>query len=141
MEAIIHPPAGTTPPTSTAKIWTARVLAALLILFLLVDGGGKVMRFAPYVEGTAKVGFPASSLVPLGLVLIAATLLYAIPRTAVLGAVLLTGYFGGAVATHVRMGQPFVFPLVFGVITWACLYLRDERLRALLPLVRRRREP
>jgi hypothetical protein len=137
MEAIIHPTAGSTPRSSTAKLWTARVLSSLLILFLVVDGGGKVMRLAPYVEGTAKVGFPPGSLVPLGLVLLVSTLLYAIPRTAVLGALLLTGYFGGAIATHVRMDQPFVFPLVFGVITWACLYLRDERVRALLPLVRR----
>lgn len=116
---------------------SARILGSLLILFLIVDGGGKVMRLAPYVEGTAKVGFPPGALVPLGLVLLVSTLLYAIPRTSVLGALLLTGYFGGAIATHVRMGEPFVFPLVFGVITWACLYLRDDRVRALLPLVRR----
>lgn len=141
MEAIINRPAGSSARTSTAKLWTARILGSLLILFLLVDGAGKVLRLAPYVEGTAKVGFPDSSLVPLGLVLIVSTLLYAIPRTAVLGAVLLTGYLGGAVATHVRMGQPFIFPLVFGVITWACLYLRDDRLRALLPVVRGQRQP
>jgi hypothetical protein len=116
-------------------LWTARVLGTFVILFLLVDGAGKVLRLAPYVEGTAKVGYPAGSLVPLGLVLLACTILYAIRRTAALGAILLTAYLGGAVATHVRMGQPFIIPLIFGVIVWGCLYLRDERIRALLPLL------
>lgn len=123
-----------------ASIWTARILGALLILFLLADGAGKVLRLAPYVEGTAKVGYPAGCVVPLGFVLLASTTLYAIPRTAVLGAILLTAYLGGATATHVRLGQPFVFPIVFGVIVWGCLYLRDERLRSLLPFVRRPHE-
>jgi hypothetical protein len=126
-------------PTRTAdwKLWTARVLSTLVALFLVVDGVGKVLRLAPYVEGTAKVGYSDTVLVPLGLVLIASTALYVFRRTAVLGAVLLTGYLGGATATHVRIGQPFLFPVVFGVIVWGCLYLRDERVRALLPLVRR----
>ncbi len=95
------------------------------------------MRLAPYVEGTARVGYSAGSLVPLGLVLLASTILYAVPRTAVLGAILLTAYLGGATATHVRMGEPFLFPVVFGVIVWGCLYLRDERVRSLLPITRR----
>jgi hypothetical protein len=134
MEATIEP----TPVTTQAfdkKRWTARIVGALLILFLLVDAAGKIMRLTPYVEGTARVGYPAGALVPLGLVLLASTVLYAIPRTAVLGAVLLTGYLGGATATHVRIGEPFVMPVVFGMLLWGCLYLRDERLRALLPLV------
>jgi hypothetical protein len=139
MEATI--PTSTTPTTTTRsidkKLWTARVLGTLVILFLLVDGVGKVVRLPAYVEGTARVGYPAGVLVPLGLVLLASTILYTVRRTAVLGAVLLTGYLGGAVATHVRMGEPFLFPLVFGVIVWGCLYLRDERVRALLPVVRR----
>jgi hypothetical protein len=124
--------------TVDKKLWTARILGTLVILFLLVDGAGKVLRLAPYVEGTAKVGYADGCLVPLGLVLLASTILYAIPRTAVLGAILLTGYLGGATATQVRMGQPFFFPVIFGVIVWGCLYLRDERLRSLLPLVRPR---
>jgi hypothetical protein len=136
MEAISDRSAGSGTRAANTKLWTARILGALLLLFLVMDGAGKVMRLAPYVEGTAKVGFPDGSLVPLGLVLLASTLLYAIPRTAVLGAVLLTGYLGGATATHVRMGQPFVFPVVFGVLVWACLYLRDARIRALLPFHR-----
>lgn len=119
-----------------AKLWTARILGGLVILFLLVDGAGKVLRLAPYVEGTAKVGYPVSCLVPLGIVLLVSTILYAARRTAVLGAILLTGYLGGAVATHVRLGQPFFIPVLFGVVIWGCLYLRDERLRALLPFER-----
>lgn len=119
-----------------ATVWTSRVLRTLVVLFLLVDATGKILRLAPYVEGTAKVGYPEGCLVPLGVTLLVITVLYALPRTAVLGALLLTGYLGGAVATHVRMGQPFIVPVLFGVIVWACLYLRDARLRALLPFDR-----
>jgi hypothetical protein len=135
MEATIVPQVPETSPIR-AKLWTARILGALVILFLLVDAGGKVLRLAPYVEGTARVGYPVGCLVPLGLVLLVSTILYTVPRTAVLGAILLTGYLGGATATHVRMGQPFVMPVMFGIIVWGCLYLRDARLRSLLPLVR-----
>ena len=139
MEAVLdHGSSSPTTHSAPAKTWTARVLGSLLVLFLLVDGAGKVLRLAPYVEGTARVGYSPSCLVPIGLVLIACTTLYAVPRTAVLGAVLLTGYLGGATATHVRMGEPFFFPVVFGVLTWACLYVRDARVRTLL--VRRPRE-
>ena len=138
MEAIIDN-SSVAPPAraANAKIWTARILEGFAVLFLVVDGAGKVLRLAPYVEGTAKVGYPEGCLVPLGIVLLASTLLYAVRRTAVLGAILLTGYLGGATATHVRLGQPFVIPVLFGVILWGCLYLRDERLRSLLPFVRR----
>jgi hypothetical protein len=125
--------AGVSP--SGKQIWTGRVIAVLLVLFLLVDAMGKVLRLAPYVEGTARVGFPDGALVPLGVVLLACTLLYAIPRTAVAGAVLLTAYLGGATATHVRMGEPFVFPVVFGVLVWAAVYLRDRRLRTAIALL------
>lgn len=118
------------------SLWTARILGTLVVLFLLMDAVGKILRLAPYVEGTARVGYSPSVLVPLGLVLLASTILYAVPRTAVLGAILLTGYLGGATATHVRIGEPFIMPVVFGIIVWGCLYLRDERLRSLLPLTR-----
>jgi hypothetical protein len=137
MEATLNRPAESSIRAAKPGLWTARILAALLVLFLLVDAGGKILRLAPYVEGTAKVGYPDGCLVPLGLVLLASTLLYVVPRTAVLGAVLLTGYLGGATATHVRLGQPFVVPVVFGVFVWGCLYLRDARLRSLLPFDRR----
>ncbi len=130
MEAILDQ--GSSSATATAKTWTARILGSLLVLFLLFDGAGKALQFAPYVEGTVRVGYPASCVVPLGIVLLVCTILYVVPRTAVLGAILLTGYLGGATATHVRMGEPFLFPVVFGVLLWACLYVRDERVRTLL---------
>jgi hypothetical protein len=133
MEATLERPVESSTRANNARLWTARILGTLLSLFLVVDAIGKILRFAPYVEGTAKVGYPDGCLVPLGVVLLVSTLLYVWPRTAVLGAVLLTGYLGGATATHVRIGQPFVFPVIFGVLLWGCLYLRDARLRALLP--------
>jgi hypothetical protein len=137
MEAILDRPATSSARASNTRLWIPRALGSLLILFLAVDGAGKVLRWAPYVEGTAKVGYPDGTLVPMGLALLVSTLLYAIPRTAPLGALLLTAYLGGATATHVRMGQPFVFPIVLGMLLWSCLWLRDARVRALLPLVTR----
>jgi hypothetical protein len=133
MEAIMdHGSKSPVSRSATAKLWTARILGSVLVFFLFVDGAGKVLRLAPYVVGTVRVGYPASCLIPLGLVLMACTTLYVVPRTAVLGAILLTGYLGGATATHVRMGEPFFFPIVFGVLLWGCLYVRDARVRALL---------
>jgi hypothetical protein len=140
MEAILDQ--GSTSPTTryaSVKTWGGRVVGSLLVLFLLIDGAGKVLRLAPYVEGTARVGYPVSCVIPLGLALLSCTILYVVPRTAILGAVLLTGYLGGATATHVRVGEPFFFPVVFGVLLWACLCVRDERVRTLL-LPRRRND-
>jgi hypothetical protein len=119
---------------SKKMLWTGRIISALVILFLVADSVGKVMKFAPYLEGTVRVGYPASLVVPLGIVLLICTVVYAIPITSVLGAILLTGYLGGATATHVRVGQPFWFPVMMGVLLWAALFLREERLRALIPL-------
>ena len=115
-------------------IISGRIISTLIILFMIVDGIGHVMKLEPYVKGTVDVGYPASILVPLGIVELLCAILYAIPRTTILGAILLTAYFGGATATHVRMGQPFYFPIVFGVLTWLALYLRDSRLRTFIPL-------
>lgn len=120
------------------KVWTGRVLGTLLVLFLAVDAAGKILKLPPYVEGTVRAGFSVDALVPLGLLLLACTVLYAIPRTAVLGVVLLTAYLGGATATHVHMRTPFFFPVVFGVLLWVSLLLRDARLRDFVrSLVRR----
>ena len=113
---------------------SGRIIGTLIILFMIVDSIGHVMKFAPYVKGTVDVGYPASLLVPLGIVELFCTILYAIPRTTILGAILLTAYFGGATATHVRMGQPFYIPIVFGILVWLALYLRDSRLRTFIPL-------
>jgi len=123
---------------SKKALWGGRVLSALPALFLLVDAVAKFLKPAPVVEGTLKLGYAESSIVPLGAVLLVCTLLYLAPRTSVLGAILLTGYLGGAVATHLRVGDPLfthtLFPVYFGVMLWGGLFLRDPRLRALIPL-------
>ena len=121
---------------SKKLLWTGRIISTLVILFLLADSVGKLMKLAPYMEGTVRAGYPAGLVVPLGIVLLVCTVVYAIPITSVLGAILLTGYLGGATATHVRIGQPFWFPVMMGVLLWAALFLREERLRALIPLRR-----
>jgi DoxX-like family len=127
-------------PLSKGRLWTGRIMSALPALFLFVDAVGKLVKPAPVVEGTLQLGYPESVILGLGIVLLACTVLYVIPRTAILGAILLTGYLGGAVATHVRVGNPLfthvLFPVYLGVLIWGGLYLRDERLRALIPLRR-----
>jgi len=110
-----------------------RAVSGFAALFLLADGVLRTVHFAPYVQGTVQFGYPAHLATPIGVVLVACTLLYVLPRTAVLGAVLLTGYLGGATATHVRVEDPnFLFAATFGVLVWAGLYLRDARVRALV---------
>ena len=115
-------------------VWTGRIISALIILFMLFDGGAKVARMAPYVKGTVEAGFADSLVIPLGIVSLLCTILYAIPQTSILGAILLTAYFGGATATHLHLSQPWYFPVGFGVLTWFALWLRDPRLRRLIPL-------
>jgi len=122
---------------SKKGLWAGRILSGLLALFLLLDGGMKVAKPAFVVEATMRLGFSESAIVPIGLVLIICTILYLIPVTAVLGAILLTGYLGGAVATHVRVGEelfPIFFASTFGVLLWLGLFLQDTRLRTLIPL-------
>ena len=124
-------------PSSKARLWAGRIIGGLPALFLLMDGIMKLVKPAPVVEATVKLGYPESVILPLGIVLLACTVLYLIPRTAILGAILLTGYLGGAVATHVRVGEGLfsvLFPVIFGALLWLGLYLRDDRLRALIPL-------
>lgn len=126
-----------TVPVSKKKIWAGRIVSALPILFLLMDGIMKLFKPSLVVEATVKLGYPENVIVPLGIVLTVCTLLYAIPRTAMLGAILLTGYLGGAVATHVRLSEglfPVTFPIIMGVLIWGGLWLRDDRVRALIPL-------
>lgn len=117
--------------------WAGRIISGLPALFLLVDGAMKLVKPAPVVEATVRLGYPESTIVPIGVVLIVCTIIYLIPRTAVLGAILLTAYLGGAVATHVRAEEPLfsiVFAIVFGVLLWLGLYLRNPTLRLLVPL-------
>lgn len=124
-------------PVSKARFWAGWVMSALPALFLLVGGAMNLARPESVVKATTDMGYAEGVIVPLGVVLLLSTLLYLIPRTAVLGAVLLTGYLGGAVATHVRAGDGLfevLFPVAFGAVLWGGLVLRDDRLLALLPL-------
>ena len=127
---------------SGRTIWTGRVLSGLVILFLAVDGAMKLVPIAPVTEAMIQLGYPASPDLArgLGVLTLICTALYAFPRTSVLGAILLTGYMGGAMATHLRIGSPLFSHLLFGfyigLMAWGGLYLRDERLRALIPLRR-----
>lgn len=125
------------------QLWTGRALTGLAALFLLMDAVVKLLELPPALEGTHQLGYPASVVFPLGLVLLSCVVLYLVPRTSVLGAVLLTGYLGGAVATHVRVESPLwshtLFPLYVGALIWGGLYLRDERVRALLRAPRPKR--
>jgi hypothetical protein len=125
-----------TAPASKAMFWTGLVMGVLPSLFLLLDAVMKLIKPEFVVKATVELGYPESVILGLGIVLLASTILYLIPPTAVLGAILLTGYLGGAVASHVRLGQgPFevLFPVLFGALLWGGLVLRDARLRALLP--------
>ena len=122
---------------SNANRWTGLVMSGLPALFLLVDGVMKLFKPAVVVDTTVQLGFPEAVILPLGVVLLAGTALYLVPRTAVLGAILLTGYLGGAVATHVRVQDgafPMIFPVIIGALLWGGLVLRDTRVAALLPL-------
>lgn len=118
-----------------ASLWTGRVLTAIPILMMLMSAGMKLAQIPPVVDGfTKQFGYPASTIVPIGVVELLCVVLYAIPQTSVLGAILMTGYLGGAIATHVRVADAFFPPLVLGIFVWGGLFLRDERLRVLLPL-------
>ena len=124
----------------TTRRRTGNILSGIAILFLLFDSFGKLVKAPQVIEGTIKLGYPESSIVPIGIILLVCVILYAIPRTAVLGAILLTGYLGGAVATNLRIGAPLLlyilFPIYVAGFVWGGLYLREDRLRELLPLRR-----
>src|SRR3990172_7719497 len=123
-----------TVPVSKTMLWVGRIMSALPVLLLLFSGAMKLVKPAPVVEGFTHLGYPASLALGIGIVELACAVVYVVPRTAVLGAILLTGYLGGATATHLRIGEPFFMPIILGVLVWGGLYLRDDRLRALLPL-------
>ena len=123
---------------SNKMLWTGRIISGLIAAFLLLDGVMKLVRPAFVVQKTTELGFSADVILPLGVILIASTLLYLFPRTSVLGAILLTGYLGGAVCTHVRAqeyGKAMV-PAIFGAMIWLGLLLHESRLQTLLPLRR-----
>lgn len=122
---------------SRKRLWTGYILSGLTTLFLLMDGIMKLFKPAFVVKATVQLGYPESTIVGIGTILVASTLVYIFPRTSVLGAVLLTGYLGGAVASNVRATMPLfnvLFPVVLGGLLWAGLLLRDKRLEELLPV-------
>ncbi len=123
-----------TAPVSKQVLWVGRIISALPVLLLLIAGSIKLVKPAPVVRGFAHFGYPVKLILVIGILELICAVLYAIPRTAVLGAILLTAFMGGATATHVRIGEPFITPVLVGVFAWAGLFLREERLRALLPL-------
>ena len=115
-------------------LWAGWIISILPVLMLLMSGVLKLLKPEAVVKGSADIGWNENLLLGLGIVELACTILYVIPRSCVLGAILLTGYLGGAIATHVRIGEQFFAPVLLGVLVWGGLYLRDARLRALLPL-------
>jgi hypothetical protein len=124
-----------THPVSKKSLWTGRVLSAIPILLMLLSAVLKLLKPASVVQGFARYGYPESQIVILGIVEFLCCMVYLIPRSSILGAILMTGYLGGATATNVRVGDPsFVMTVVLGVLVWGGLFLRDVRLRALIPL-------
>jgi hypothetical protein len=127
-----------TAASGRGMLWTSRVLTAIAVLFLTFDCSIHLMQIPAAVKGTAELGYPASSLLVIGVIELVCLLAYLIPRTAVLGAILWTGYLGGAIATHLRVGNPLfshtLFPIYVAALLWGGLWLRDAKLRALIPL-------
>ena len=125
-------------PLSTKWVWTGRILSGLVVVFLLFDGIIKFIKIQPVIDTFEQMGWPIKFAVPIGIIDVGCAILFAIPRTAVLGAVLMTGLLGGAIATHVRIDSPLfshtLFGVYLGLIAWAAIYLREPRLRALMPL-------
>jgi hypothetical protein len=123
--------------SSKRAVWTGRILSGIAAAFLIFDSVGKLLRVQPVIDGTRQLGYPVEVVFGLGITELSCVLVYLIPRTPVLGAVLLTGYLGGAVATHVRIGDPLVthvlFPTYVAALLWGGLALRDSRLRAFAP--------
>jgi len=131
-------PVPQTRPVSKKALWAGYIMSALPVLMLLFSAAMKFANPPPVAEGFKHLGLSESFALGLGVLELGCTLLYVIPRTSVLGAILLTGYLGGAILAHLRVGDPFFGPVIFGVLIWGGLFLRDPRLRALIPL---RRQP
>lgn len=140
MQAQMQAPAIAVGTISNGAIWTGRVLSGLAIVFLLFDGAIKLVPLDIVITTSQQLGIPTELARTLGVLTLVCTILYAIPRTSVLGAILLTAYMGGAIYTHVRAGSPLFTHTLFGVylamLIWGGLYLRDERVRALIPFQR-----
>ena len=125
---------------SKGRLWTGRIISALVVLFLLFDSITKVLKVRAVIEASAQLGFPVSAIVTIGVILLVCTVLYVIPQTAVLGTILLTGFLGGAVAANIRIGNPIfntLFPIIFAALAWTGIFLREPRLSTLVPLRKR----
>jgi len=115
------------------RLWTGRIVGAWIVVFLAWDGAMKLLKLNMAVEGTVRVGYPARFVAIIGLVELLCVVTYALPRTSIVGAVLLTGYLGGAAATQVRLEDPwFLLPIVIGILAWGALWLRDPGLGRLV---------
>jgi len=136
MAAVTTRGEGATPATTKRwQLWTGRLISAVPVVMMVLSALLKLTRSPAFVVAwTDDLGIPASALTPVAVLELACVLVYVVPRTAVLGAILVAAFLGGATAAHVRVGAPFVTPIVLGIASWAGLYLRDSRLRALLPL-------
>jgi hypothetical protein len=121
-------------PVSKKKLWAGRIVSALVVAMLLSSGVMKLIKPAAVVEEFARLGYPESVIFAIGIIELVCAAVYVVPRSSILGAILVTGYLGGATATHVRIGDPFFMPVVIGIAAWGGLFLRDGRLRALIPL-------
>ena len=123
-----------TTPASKKMLWAGRVLSSLPVLLFAFTATFCLLNPAAAAQGFAHYGYPDGAMLPITFVELACAIVYAIPRTAVLGAILMTGYLGGATATHARVGEPFSLPIIVGIVVWLGLFLRDARLRALIPV-------
>jgi hypothetical protein len=126
----------TTVKPSNKLVWVGRIVSGLIVFFLLSGNIYGIINAAKLAPQSAKYGYPEGSMVKIQITCIICALIYAFPRTSVLGAILLTGYLGGATATHVRVSEPFFVPILVAVLAWGGIFLREERLRALIPLRR-----
>jgi hypothetical protein len=117
---------------SKTALWSGWIISVLVILFLLVDAGMKVIKSPISVDATVKLGLSADLVQPIGIILLICTILYTWPRTAIIGAILLTGYLGGAIVVMLFAKQPYYFPLVIGALAWLGIYLRDARVKAII---------
>jgi hypothetical protein len=121
-------------PTSKTMLWAGYIVSALPVILLVFSGVMKLAKPDVVVKGFEHLGYDVSAILGLGIIELGCTIIYAIPHTAVLGAILLTGYMGGATATHLRVGEPYFATIIVGVLVWGGLWLRDSRVRALVPL-------
>ena len=123
------------PSSSKAMLWTGRVMSALPVLLVLMSSVMKLMRLQAVVEGFTRAGLPGSLIIPVGIIELVCVIVYVVPTTSVLGAILMTGLLGGATITTLRIGDPtYPMPVILGMLAWGGLFLRDARLRELIPL-------